>query len=367
MENARLDLLTSISGEKIDSVALWEKYRREEIMVLLENFIYGVRPAGRPDDLSFEVRSNIENFQGLPILRRDIDIRFGGYTLPFCLFLPQQSYHKKPVPLFLHILNEHHLQLEDPCNHPVNDFLPIDAITARGYAVAVLSTLDVSPDWTHHSEYKKGVFYALQPDTSKRNARSWATISAWAYGASRVMDYLETDRDVEHTKVAVIGHSRAGKTALWAGATDPRFACVISNCSGCAGAAYTRGKQGEHIRDINISDWFCKNYHQYDDYEEMLPCDQHMLLAAIAPRPLYVKSNVEDLWAGPDEELKSCRLASAVYELYGLPGLVLKEPLKIDVSYADGTIAYHRASGDHDLKSTDWKLYMDFTDRFLKD
>ena len=367
MDYARLDPLISISGQKIETVSDWEKYRREEIMVLLSNFVYGVRPMGRPDDLSFKVVEFTENFKGLNVIRKKIEISFCGFTMPFYLFLPMESYKIKPVPLFLHILNEYHLRLENPAENPVNDFVPVHEITKRGYGCAILSTLDVSPDWPHKSEYKKGVFGAIQPDASKRDNRSWATISGWAYGASRVMDYLETDADVEHSKVAILGHSRAGKTALWAGATDPRFALVISNDSGCTGAAFTRGKEGEHIKDINISDWFCGNYHNFDDNEEMLPCDQHMLLSAIAPRPLYVKSNVEDTWAGPKQELLSCKLATPVYKLYGLDGFIGDEEAEVGKPYHEGTIAYHVSKGDHNLNTDDWIFFMDFADKYLKD
>ena len=259
-----------------------------------------------------------------------------------------------------------HLRKEDPVNNPDNGFLPITDIAARGYGVIVLSTYDVSPDWTHRPEFKQGVFHAIQPDASKRNCRSWGNISGWAYGVSRVMDYLEIERDIDHTRIGVCGHSRAGKTALWAGATDQRIALTISNCSGCSGAAYTRNKEGEHIKDINISDWFCGNYQRYNDNEEMLPLDQHFLLAAIAPRPLYVKSCVEDSWAGPEEELKACRLASPVYELYGLKGFDHEGEIEIDKPYQDGMIAYHRTHGDHDLIRMDWQFFMDFADKHLK-
>jgi hypothetical protein len=154
---------------------------------------------------------------------------------------------------------------------------------------------------------------------------------------------------------------------LWAGANDTRFKLVISNSSGCTGAAYTRGKRGEHIKDINVSDWFCENYHNYDDREEMLPVDQHMLLACIAPRPLYVKSDAEDEWADPEAERKSAQLASAAYELYGLKGLVMEdETVVTNKKYHDGTIAYHMASGDHDMTRFDWHCYMDFADKHLK-
>lgn len=367
MDYSRLDPLISISGQKVESVSDWETYRREEIMVLLSNFIYGVRPMERPDDMEFYVEDITENYLGYPLVKKHIVIAFNGYELPFELFLPQETYKMKPVPLFLHVLNENSMLKHLPIENPENDFLPTLELAKRGYGCAVMKTLDVAPDWKHCPEFKKGVFPAVQP-AHQRDNRSWATISGWAYGASRIMDYLETDSDVEHTRVGICGHSRAGKTALWAAATDKRFLLPISNDSGCAGAAYTRGagKEKEHIVDINISNWFCGNYHNFDNNEDWLPCDQHMLLAAIAPRPLYVKSNVEDLWAGPDDELLSCKLASPVYELYGMKGVVAEEKIEVGKPYHEGNIGYHRAAGDHNLEVSDWQLFMDFADRYLK-
>lgn len=367
MDYSRLDPLISISGEKITSVEDWETYRREEIMVLLSNFIYGVRPLERPDDISFRVDSITENYLGYPLVRKCVTVSFLGYELPFDLFLPQRQYKKNPVPLFLHVLNESSMKANLPVENPDNDFLPILAMANRGYGCAVMSTLAVAPDWIHRPGFKKGVFGAVQPNTAHRDQRSWANISGWAYGASRIMDYLETDPDVRHTYTGICGHSRAGKAALWAGATDPRFALVISNDSGCSGAAFTRGTtEGmETIKAINISNWFCDNYQKYNYRKEMLPFDQHMLLAAIAPRPLYVKSNEEDIWAGPDEELLSCKLASPVYELYGQKGVIVDDKIEIGKPYHEGTIAYHRSSGDHNLTAADWQLFMDFADRYL--
>ncbi|MGN1059441.1 MAG: acetylxylan esterase, partial [Clostridia bacterium] len=287
----RLDILTSISGMKITNIDDWEKFRRPEIMILLENFVYGVRPYEIPENLEF-VQKRYENaYLGHDIRYKEIEIRINHVPFDLHLFLPQSQL---PVPVFLFIENEYYMKQVNFAEQIDYDFLPICEIVSRGYGVAVMPVGHVSPDWPHHSEFKKGVFAAMQPNVHQRTKRSWATISGWAFGASRVMDYLERDIDVEHSKVAIIGHSRCGKTALWAGATDPRFALVIANSSGCTGAAYTRGKKGEHIKDINISDWFCDNYHLYNDREEMLPLDQHMLLSLIAPRPLYIKSDVLD-------------------------------------------------------------------------
>ncbi len=368
MDYTRLDPLISICGEKITTVADWETYRREEIMVLLSNFVYGVRPMEKPDDISYSVDTITENYLGYPIVRKQVRISFLGFDLPFDLFLPMKTYRKKPVPVFLHIMNENSMNLHRPIENPENEFLPIVTLAQRGYGCAAMATLAVAPDWNHYPQFKKGIFHAIQPDTAHRDQHSWGNLSAWAYGASRVMDYLETDSDVLHQKVGICGHSRAGKAALWAGATDPRFALVISNDSGCSGAAFTRSNaEGrEHLKNILVSNWFCENYRKYEAREEMLPCDQHLLLAAIAPRPLYVKSNAEDLWASPDDELKSCFLASPVYELYGKPGIIAQQAAEVGKVYHEGTIAYHRSPGPHDLNAADWQQFMNFADKYLK-
>jgi len=368
MDYSRLDPLISISGEKIETVEDWETFRREEIMVLLSNFIYGVCPMGRPDDLRFSVDRITENYLGYPLVRKEITISFLDFSFPINLFLPQRHYKNRPVPLFLHILNETSMNKYLPVENPDNDFLPIVKLAERGYGCVTMSTLAVCPDWHWYPDFQKGVFKAVQPNKAHRDQRSWAIIAGWAYGASRVMDYLETDPDVRHTKVGICGHSRAGKTALWAGANDPRFALVISNDSGCTGAAFIRGttEGRERLQNLGKIDWFCGNYKKHKERDEMMPCDQHWVLAAIAPRPLYVKSNVEDIWAGPDEELLSCRLASPVYELYGMPGLIAEEKIQVGKPYHEGTIAYRRAAGDHNLNTEDWMEFLNFADTYLK-
>lgn len=362
MDN-RLDLLTSVSGIKITNVSDWEKFRKPEITVLLENFVYGVRPYETPEKIEFVQKRCEDTYLGHDIRYKEIEIRVNDVPFDLQLFLPKSAL---PVPVFLFIENEYYIKQVDFSKKIDYDFLPICDILSRGYGVAVLPVTKVYPDWTHHAEFKKGVFAAMQPNVLQRTPASWAGISAWAFGASRVMDYLERDADVEHTKTAVIGHSRCGKAALWAGATDPRFALVVSNSSGCTGAAYTRGKKGEHTKDINISDWFCDNYRCYNDREEMLPLDQHWLLSLIAPRPLYIKSDGLDEWADPEAELFSAKLASAVYELYGKKGVITDEKIVPNKKYHAGTIAYHRTPHEHDLTAFDWQCYMDFADVYLK-
>ena len=359
----RMDIMTSLSGCKIETVEDWERFRRPEIVMLLEDFVYGARPYEMPDRQEFLVKRCEKNWLGTKLTYKEIEIKVNDVAFPVHLYLPDSE---KPVPAFVYPVLESQMRRWDPEQTADPDFFSATQIAARGYALAAMPVYPVSPDWQHKSEFKQGVFKAMQPNSAHRTHRSWATISGWAFGFSRILDYMESDPDIDHENVAAIGHSRGGKVALWAGATDTRFKLVISNSSGTAGAAYTRGKQGERIKDINVSDWFCDNYRKYDDREEMLPVDQHMLLAAIAPRPLYVKSDGLDIWADPDAELKSARLASKAYELYGLKGLVEEETIEIGKAYHDGMIAYHRTAIDHNITHSDWAYYMDFADKHLK-
>ena len=178
------------------------------------------------------------------------------------------------------------------------------------------------------------------------------------------MDYIETRPELDKANVAIAGHSRGGKTALWTGANDKRFSFVISNSSGCMGAALLRGKTGEHLDFITDKTlWFCKNLDNYVDNEEMLPVDQHMLLALIAPRLLYIESNSLDDWADPAAERRSARLASEVYKLYGKRGVVLPtDDSKVEVckGYHAGNIGYHMNAGEHKICAADWEMFLSF-------
>lgn len=361
-------LLLSLSGETITTKEMWEQFRRKEVMHLLSEYVYGVRDIERPDNLFFKQKGETE-FCGMR--RKDIECGFGSFSFPFSLYLPKAQ--EGPFPIFVYSLIEGH---EDTYHFDGNgnfvhkehaDYcMPAKNITNRGYAVAVMPTRGIYRDWEAHAEFKQGVFAAVKT-AKKRQGHAWASISAWAWGMSRVIDYLETDRDIDARHIAAVGHSRGGKTALWAGATDERIELTVSNNSGCMGAAILRGKRGEHAKEINISDWFCENFKAYNDHEEMLPVDQHMLLAAIAPRYLYVTSSSEDAWADPDKEYLACQMASEVYGLYGLQGVVCpNEKPSLDTAYTEGHIAYHNKTGEHSITYYDWDQFMNFFDKIIQ-
>jgi hypothetical protein len=240
-------------------------------------------------------------------------------------------------------------------------------ILARGYALATVYYGDLEPDFPQG--WQTGIRAALSPNgaTTQFQPDDWGAIGAWAWGLSRALDYLEQDPAMDAKRVAVMGHSRLGKTALWAGAQDERFAIVISNNSGEGGASLVRRRFGENIaHSVRMEPyWYCERYREYANREAALPVDAHLLIALIAPRPVYVASATKDLWADPRGEFLAAKHAEPVYQLFGRAGLGIQDFPAPDQPAGDH-IGYHLRTGEHDVTAYDWQQYLNFADRHFQ-
>ncbi len=363
-EDAKLpDPLTMQDGRRVESAAMWTAERRPELLELFRANVYGRAPAGWPQGATCKITFS----QDGNAVREDVVMTFSGpggkIDVHLYILFPLNA--TKPVPAFLLInhLDDENLNPETETDSP---FWPARQIVERGYAAAILQAQDVDPDTD--DGFKNGIHGVYDDPSEPRAGDAWGTIAAWAWGASRAMDYLERDSAIDASKVAVVGHSRGGKTALWAGAQDERFALVISNNSGCTGAALSRRPVGETVKDINdrFPHWFCANYRKFNARETELPVDQHELIALMAPRLVYVASATEDKWADPEGEFLACVEASPVYALLGAPGIEATSMPAPETPLQSGRIGYHLRTGKHDLTEYDWNQFMDFAYRYWK-
>jgi hypothetical protein len=356
------DPLTMRDGTKVTSAEMWKAQRRPELLELFRENVYGRKPVGRPENLKFEITETDAKAMDGKAMRRQVKISYaaagGEGAIQLVLFIPNAA--TKPAPCFLLICNRG-VENIDATREKKSPFWPAEEIIARGYAAAAFHTADVAPD--KKDAWQSGVHAIFDGPT--RAPAAWGTIAAWAWGASRAMDYLETDSAIDAKRVAVVGHSRGGKTALWAGAEDERFALVVSNDSGCTGAKLARHPKGETVEAINrnFPHWFCDNYKRFNGRPEALPVDQHELIALMAPRPVYVASASGD--GDPRGEFLGAFYAAPPYQLLGLSGLPESEFPKPDTAFHEGQIGYHLRPGPHNLLEYDWQRFMDFADRHL--
>ncbi|MBE7063094.1 MAG: hypothetical protein E7390_04795 [Ruminococcaceae bacterium] len=348
------DILT-MQDNSVVTPENWRK-RRQELISLLETYSYGKTPR-----IPVKVRGEVSVLDTAAYggkIRNEkvtvfIETERGGFSFPVEFFIPRNA--EKP-PVFLHLAFK-----------PAPDkFIPVEEITDAGYALAVLVYTDVVND-NHYGDYSDGLAAYFGTDRDRREDE-WGKIGMWAYAASRVLDYMINERDdVDTSKVAVIGHSRLGKTALWCGAQDERFAAVISNNSGYGGAASSKHGSGERVTDfirVGSWDWFCENFQKFSgSLEDEKPYDQSFLLALVAPRLLCVGSAVLDRGADPESEFFTALHASSAWELLGKKGLVCpdRKPVPGD-HFAEGNIGYHLRENGHFLSREDWGAYIKFLD-----
>lgn len=354
------DLLVMKSGERVRDAKTWTSRRREEILELYRSEVFGRSPA-KPSGLKFAVDSVDWHSLNGRAVRKQVTIAFvpadDAPRMHMLMHLPAAA--KRPVPLILALAFASH-QKTDPATAPQ---WQLDQILAHGYGLATIFYGDIELDVVDGiGSGVRPLFF--KPGQSAPEPGDWGAIGAWAWGLSRAMDYLETDRDVDATRVAVMGHSRLGKTALWAGAQDTRFSIVISNESGEGGAAISRRLYGERTKNLNdrFPHWFAGNFRKYNGREEEMPVDAHMLLALIAPRPLYVASAEEDRWADPRGEFLAAAGAEPVYRLFGRRGIGGAAMPGVHQPVGE-TVRYHVRAGKHDVTAYDWEQYLSFAAR----
>lgn len=380
------ELLRSQTGEEITTVEGWQRTRRPELLELFRSHVYGRFDAA----LSMRTRVVVEGAPacGGLVRRSELDLEIGApepCTVRVLVFEPSVGHGPFPTFLGLNLFGNQTVH-PDPGIRLAQGWLPenpdlglmgnqatedsrgmhaarfsVEMLAARGYALATAYVGDIDPDF--HDGFENGLHRFLSPEQRQRSDAP-GTIAAWAFGISRVLDALTTLPSIDSTRVAVFGHSRLGKAALWAAAQDSRFALTISNESGCGGAALSRRRFGERLLHINerFPHWFCPAFHQFNEREQDLPIDQHQLLALVAPRPLYVASAAADLWADPRGEWLACREAGPVYDLFGLSALPEHGPTAID---RPAHIGYHVRPGRHDITPRDFHHYLQFADRHL--
>lgn len=357
-------ILTSKDGLEIASSDLWNKIRRPEILELFRKNIFG-----RVPDTKYSETFKLLNFDSSALegtaTQKEIliSIESGGKLLSFNLTLFTPNNVKQPVPSFL-LIDPWFSESNTPRWKQKGNYWPVEEALARGYGMAIFDASQLDPD--NFDNFKNGIHAIL--DKNSRPDDAWGTLAAWAWGASRCMDYLVTDRNVAADKIAVVGHSRAGKTALWAGAEDTRFAMVISNESGAGGAALARRRFGETVARLNSSfpHWFCTNYNKYSNNEIALPVDMHMLLALIAPRALYIDCADEDLWGDPHGSYISLYNAVPVFKLLGWNSSIPVSMPPLNKQVISGRVGFHIRDGVHNMLLKDWSWFMDFADIVLK-
>jgi hypothetical protein len=389
------EVLTDNAGHAVRSAEAWRTQRRPELIEWFSREVYGRTRSGRPAGMRFEVTSVDRDALGGKATRKQVTIHFAAEpnapAMHVLIYLPNAPAPRGGWPAFLGLnFYGNHTVAHDPgvplstawvpdeapgaVNHRATEASrgsdaskwQIEMVVARGYATATAYCGELCPD--RPDGLSAGVNAWLGgKGTEARAGDDWGAIGVWAWGLSRALDYLETDADIDAKRVAVHGHSRLGKTALWAGVQDERFALVISNDSGCGGAALSKRIHGETVAKINavFPHWFAKNFRRYDDNEAALPVDQHELLALVAPRPLYVASAEGDDWADPRGEFLSVKNAEPVYRLLGRNEAMPDEIPPVNTPAGD-VIRYHIREGKHDMTAFDWSAYLDFADRWLR-
>jgi (4-O-methyl)-D-glucuronate---lignin esterase len=361
--------LLTLSGKRIKTPEEWLSIGRPQLMGVFASTIYGRVPKPEsPIKQEFELLSEDSSFFGGRCTRKLVLATFsndrGSVSMHIALFTPNQI--QEPVPVLLRLgfgdVAGRNIEMKNNQSFgQLGNGTPLIDFINKGFGVALIKGGEVIKDEVGFRSSIHRLFY--KDSQSMPRADEWGVLAGISWQLSRAMDYLETQKSVDKDKVAIVGFSKLGKSTLWAGASDTRFAMVLSQNSGCAGAALWKRKFGENLKYMaRFPHWLCDNAKKYIGVEEDLPVDQHMLLACIAPRPVYVVSGINDMWADNMGEYLSTHHATPVYELFGLKGQPSIDRPEVNVPVDDRALAYHVRSGAHGYEQTDWDAYIKFMD-----
>lgn len=376
--------LVLANGKSVTDAKTWREKRRPEIVSLFEENQFGRSP-GKPAGMSFDVFDKGTSALDGKALRRQVTVHFSpdkaGPKMDLLIYLPAEA--RKPVPLLLNLsFTANSNVVDDPGIKPGEVWnrekqkvpatsgrnfgrLNVLPFLAQGIGVATVYYGDIDPDFAGGIPHGVRALY-LKGGQTEPAANEWGSIAAWAWGLSRAMDYLETDKNVDAKRVAILGVSRLGKTVLWAGAHDTRFAAVIASCSGEGGAALSRRQYGETIKHLAVryGYQFAGNYAKFGDNVHAFPVDAHMLLALIAPRPVLLQTGDKDFWSDPKGEFLAAVAAEPVYRLLGKEGLNTQEMPPAGQSILH-TIGYYMHAGGHGTIPSDWEVFLKFLQMHL--
>lgn len=382
------DPLIALDGQRITSPKDWVEKRRPELKDLFQHYMYGTIPP-KPEKIDFKVEAEHSDFLDGKATLKFVTISFGSSDAPKIDLMVVTPKGARKVPAFLAMnFCGNHAISSDPripltrgwlyssckgCTNnratdaargaQANDW-PLAEIVERGYALATFCSTDVDSD---RADVSDGVYRWLSGIQDGTNAHSRGTISGWAWGFHRALDYLVIDKDIDAKRLAAVGHSRNGKTALLAAAFDERFALAIPHQAGCGGTAPSRGKVGESVKQINkgFPHWFNAEFKKFNDHPERLPFDQNCLAALMAPRPVLFSNAVEDQWANPSGQFEVLKAAEPVYRLLKAGGLEadkMPDPGKL----INSKLAYFIREGKHSMTREDWMIFLQFADAHLR-
>jgi hypothetical protein len=384
------DPTVMLDGTRVTSKEQWEARRKPELKSLFEHYMYGRYPA-KPEKVTGKVLFEDQRMTGTAMEVKEIEITFGPPEWPKIYLLVARPLGKTPVGCFVgENFGGNHLLISDnrvriptawvPSRYPgvkdnkataegrgkQADTWPLEQIVARGYAVATFYCGDIQPD---RPDVREGMRATIPQSSGRADPAETATIMWWAWGIHRAVDYLTTDKNIDPKRIAVVGHSRLGKTALLAGAFDDRIAIVIPNQAGCGGTGPSRHNdpKAETVARINKSfpHWFCGNFKAFNNDPSKLPFDQNCLVAICAPRPVLFTNAAEDLWANPSGQFEVLKAANPAYKLYGEEGMTAEKMPGTNELIAS-RLGYWIRPGKHAMSPPDWKTYMDYADKWLK-